>query len=181
MLPLHRIVWSAAEWVDTIASIPPDGALPARVVLAPSREAGMAIHATLLRAERPDLLAGLHVLTPYIAALQTLAHAGIACVPGEDALRAARVAWVAERGVSLQSFDASLLRSGRGWEDAVATALADLDDALVTREDMRATGDARLADLATVWEACELAAGTSWTRARVLREATSALVRDPPV
>lgn len=179
MLPLHRIVWSAAEWVEAIASAAADGVLPTRVVLAPSHEAGMAIRATLSRAPRPDLLAGLHIITPFVAALQTLAHAGIACVPGEDALRAARVAWVAERGVSLHSFDVALLQSGRGWEDAVATALADLDDANVTRQDMRATGDARLADLATLWDACESAAGTSWTRARVLREAATALASDP--
>ena len=179
MLPLHRIVWSATEWVEAIASAATDGALPTRILLAPSQEAGMAIRATLLRAERPDLLAGLHILTPFVAAMQTLAHAGIACVAGEDALRAARVTWVAERGVSLHSLDVALLQSGRGWEAAVATALADLDDANVTRQDLRATGDARLADLATLGDACELAAGTSWTRARVLRAAAAALASDP--
>lgn len=179
MHPLHAIVWSAAEWVDVLASLPVSDALPARTLLVPSTEAGHAIRAALVRAQRPDLLAGLQILTPHTAALATLARAGIACDADEDRVRAARVAWIAQQDrLTLTTLPSALLASGRGWDEAVATAIGDCEAACLTPAALRDSGMARLADFATVWEACDEAAGTSWTRARVLREAAAVLQRD---
>ncbi len=172
---LHRIVWSAAEWVETLAAIPAVGELPARTLLVPSHEAGLGIRDVVLRAGRPDLLAGLRILTPSLAAQEVLAAAGIAWREGEDDRRAARIQQVAPALPSLQTIPLGALVGGQGWDAALASALAMLEGACLLPTDLRASGEPRALDLAAVWDACDAAAGLSWTRGRILREATTLL------
>ncbi|MGH8643535.1 MAG: PD-(D/E)XK nuclease family protein [Gammaproteobacteria bacterium] len=89
-----------------------------------------------------------------------------------------RLVTVFRRELPLSYFHLEDLRRMRGWEDAFATTIGDLEAAGLAPSDLPDDGR-RLRDLRVIWEALAESAGTSWTRARVFAEAASALEARP--
>jgi RecB family exonuclease len=184
--PSIEVLWSTRAWAEAIARLPVSGPLPCRTVLVPRERVAHALRRELIRAGHDAALGGTRFLTPVAAALTVLEAAGIACEPGEEALRSARMLTLLRQGVSLTHFPLELLRGKPGWDEAFAHTISDLEtaalrpDALLTaaREHPADTAS-RLRDIATVWAALDEAAGASWTSARILSEAEIALERAP--
>ncbi len=167
-----------ASLAAAVASLPAPGPLPARTVLVPSERHAHAIRRALVRSGHEAALAGTRFVGPLTAAMEILHSAGVGFSPGEEALRPARLLSLFREGLPLEHFDPELLRTTRGWDEAFASAIGDLEAAGLSPGDLPAdTGQAR--DLALLWTRVATAAGTSWTRARVLLEAAARVGHDP--
>lgn len=180
-------LWSTRAWAEAIARLPGSGPLPCRTVLVPRERVAHALRGELIRTGHEAALAGTRFVTPVAAALAVLDAAGIACEPGEEPLRPARMLTVLRDGARLEHFPLALLRDKPGWDEAFAHTIGDLEAAALRPNTLLAAGDypadiaARLRDIATVWTALDEAAGASWTTARILTEAQTALARAPHV
>jgi hypothetical protein len=73
--------------------------------------------------------------------------------------------------LSLTHFPPELLRSRPGWDQAFAETIVDLEGAGLRPEDLEASDDGRLRDIALIWRALDASAGSSWTAQRIFREA----------
>jgi hypothetical protein len=168
---------TVASTADAIAAFPAGGPLPSRTVLVPSERHAHALRRALARSGRGAILAGSRFLGPLTAALEVLQTAGVAFSAGEDRLRPARLLALFRQDLPLEHFDRDLLRSTRGWDDAFAAAIGDLEAAGLSPGDLPAdTAHAR--DLALVWSRVAAEAGSSFTAARIALEAAALLGRD---
>jgi hypothetical protein len=98
--------------------------------------------------------------------------------PGRgDRLRPARLLALFSEDLRLEHFDLPLLRETRGWNESFASAIADLEAAGLSPDDLPAdTPQAR--DLALLWKRVAVGTGASFGRARVYLEAAALLTRD---
>jgi len=166
-----------AAWAKAVATLPAAGPLPCRTVLVPSERHAHALRRDLARTGNSRLLAGTRFVGPLTAAIEVLHAAGIAHVPGEEALRPGRLLSLFSEGLPLEHFDVGLLRSTRGWHEAFAHAIGVLESAGLAPADLpRDTPHAR--DLALVWSRIATQAGASFTAARTYLEAAAILERD---
>ena len=167
-----------SAWADAIAALPAAGLLPARTVLVPSERHAHALRRALVRTGRDSVLAGARFVGPLTAALEVLRAAGVAFSDGEDSLRPARLLALFREDLPLGHFDLELLRRTRGWDETFAAAIGDLEAAGLSPSDL--PGDtAQGRDLALLWSRVEADAGSSFSAARVYREAAAVLARDP--
>jgi RecB family exonuclease len=105
-----------------------------------------------------------------------LQAAGVDFVPGETALRPARLLAVLRAGVSLAHFPLDLLTSRPGWDEALARTIADLEAAGLRPEDLEGpAAAARVRDVVSVWQGLDESAGPSWTIQRIYLEAALTL------
>jgi hypothetical protein len=110
--------------------------------------------------------------------MEVLHTAGVPFSSGEDGLRPARLLALFREALPLEHFDLALLLETRGWDDAFASAIGDLEAAGLAPADL--PGDtAHARDLALVWSPVVAEAGTSFSRTRVYLEAAALLSRDP--
>ena len=166
---------SRAAW---LAELPTEAVLPERTVIVRSEAQAHCWRRDLAAADRPDLLLGTRFVTPLGAAVALLELAGVELLVGEETVRGARIAALLQQDLVFHGFDLRVLRERPGWEDALATTIGDIEAACIDPQSLRAAADPRCADLALLIEKLDGAAGTSWTAARVLREATALLRAD---
>jgi RecB family exonuclease len=191
------VLWTTREWAEAVASLPAAPPLPSRTVLVPRERVAHGLRREILRLGRPDALAGTRFITPVAAAAAVLRAARVEFTPGEEAARPARLLALFRGGLALDRFSPELVRSSPGWDEAFARTISDLEVAGLDADDLagpgasgvpgdaapgaqaRCDGDPGLADVARVWRALDAAAGTSWTTARILREASRTLGARP--
>jgi len=169
------VLWNAREWAEAIARLPTELPLLCRTALVPRERVAHTLRRQMVRTGRVDLLAGTRFLTPATAAGEVLGAAGIMFTPGEEPLRSARLVALFRQGLSLEHFPLALLQDKPGWDEAFAATIGDLEAAGLRPGTLRERDVPRLSDIATVWEALDAAAGSSWTTARVVIEAAKVL------
>ncbi|NMC68764.1 MAG: PD-(D/E)XK nuclease family protein, partial [Myxococcales bacterium] len=169
------VLWSTADWARAVADLPVEGPLPDATVIVPHVRAAHALRRELLRLGRADRLAGTRFVSPFTAARETLEAAGVRFSTGEEALRPLRIRALLRQRPALRHFRPERLRDMPGWDEAFARAIDELEGAGWTPSDLLEAVDPRAADLGLLWQRIDAAAGTSWTAARVLREATARL------
>lgn len=152
--------------------------LPERTVIVGNEATAHAWRRDIVDA-RPDLLIGTRFITPIAAATAVLELAGVTFSTGEEAVRAARVVALFDEDLAFEAFDLDVLRGGRGWGDALAWTLGEVEGALLDVGTLASSPDLRCRDLARILERLDQLAGPSWTIARLLREATCRLGADP--
>lgn len=166
-----------ASWADAVIALDARGPLPTRIVLVPSEA-----HAHALRVElvgrAPHALAGTRFLTIAAVARAVLEHASVAYRIGEEARRPLRLRKLFRAGLVLATYRAEELRT-KGWEDAFASSIEQLESAALRPDDLERIGAPRATDLATVWRAVEEDAATSWTVHRIMAEAHDVLRAAP--
>ncbi|HEU4382132.1 MAG TPA: PD-(D/E)XK nuclease family protein [Anaeromyxobacteraceae bacterium] len=165
-----------ASLAAAVAALPAAGPLPARTVLVPSERHAHALRRAMIRSGLGAALAGTRLIGPYTAAVEVLRAAGVPFSPGEDRLRPARLLALFEERLPLEHFELDLLRETRGWDEAFASAIADLEAAGLSPSDLPDAPEAR--DLALLWKRLTAEAGPSFGRARVSLEAAALLARD---
>jgi hypothetical protein len=171
------LVHTLASWADAVAALPATGALPSRTVLVPSERHAHALRRELARSGRGAALAGTRFLGPLTAAIEVLQTAGVRFTPGEDGLRAPRLLALFREDLPFEHFDLELLRTTRGWDDAFAAAIADLEAGGLAPGDLP-EDSAAARDLARLWARVAADAGASWGSARMYREAAALLGRE---
>jgi hypothetical protein len=172
------LVDSLAACADSIAALPATGPLPSRTVVVSSERHAHALRCALVRGGHGAALAGTRFVGPVTAAMEVLQAAGVAFSGGEDALRPARLLALFREELPLRHFDLELLRTTRGWDDAFASAIRDLEAAGLSPSDLP-TDTPHARDLALLWSRVATDAGTSFSSARILLEAAAILARDP--
>ncbi|WP_050433867.1 PD-(D/E)XK nuclease family protein [Chondromyces crocatus] len=150
-----------------------------RTVLVPHGRAAHGLRRELLRLGRPEGLAGTRFVTVAGAAAAVLRTAETSFTAGEESMREARLAALFREALPLERFDIAQLRSSRGWEEAFARTLRDLEAQGFGPRDLLVQAGPRERDVATLWAAAERAAGSSVTTPRLLREAASVLTTTP--
>jgi RecB family exonuclease len=173
------VFWTTRDWAEAIAARPAGGPLPCRAVLVPRERVAHALRRELIRAGHASVLAGTRFIPAPAAAGAVLQAAGLEFTPGGEALRAIRLLALFRGPLPLQHFSTRLLQDKPGWDEAFTRTITDLEAAGLSPEALEAEGDARLADVATIWRALNHLAGASWTTARIYREAASVLERQP--
>lgn len=171
------VFWSIRDFAQAVVDLPAAGSLPTRTVLVPNARVAHALRRELLRMGQPAALAGTRFVGFAAAAAEVLQAVGTVFTAGEEALRVVRVRTVLGQRPKLKAFDLKLLTEKPGWDEALASAIGTLEDAGVRAGDLPASDV--LGDVRTVWERVEAAAGSSWTRARILREAAAVLRTKP--
>lgn len=164
-----------ARWLDELDV---DGPLPERTVIVRNEAIAHAWRRDVIDG-RPELLIGTRFVTPIAAALTVLELDGVQCSVSEEAVRAARIVALLDEDLPLQAFDLFVLRERRGWCDALASTLDEIEGAAIELATLRASGDPRCRDLALLLERLDPLAGLSWTTARMLHEATARLLAKP--
>lgn len=173
-----RVAWNIAETAQVVASLySRSERLPVRTVVVPNGRVAHAIRRELVWTGEARALNGTRFVLAESLAADTLEDAGVDFVEGEDAQRPFRVSALLEEEssrISLESLDIRLLRQAPGWNDAIARTISDLEAAGFRSDTFRVAAEtARERDLASLWEALDSAAGTSWTRSRILFEAAT--------
>lgn len=163
-------------WLDELHA---PGPLPERTVLVRNEAVAHCWRRELAAAGRAELLIGTRFTTPLAAATATLDLAGVAFTPGEAAVRAARIEALLHEPLPLHAFDLEVLRTRPGWGAALASTLSDLEAAGIDAAALAAAEDPRCRDLAMLRARIDALAGSSWTAARILGEATARLAADP--
>jgi hypothetical protein len=170
----HAIGLVAQTRVRWLSELPASAPLPERTVIV-SNEATAHAWRREIADVRPDLLIGTRFITPIGAAVHLLERESVPFSTGEEAVRGARIVSLLAEDLGFQAFDSSLLREGRGWGDALASTLGEVEGAGLNAQALEASDDPRCRDLARLLDRLERVAGLSWTTARVLREATARL------
>ncbi|MBI5500832.1 MAG: PD-(D/E)XK nuclease family protein [Deltaproteobacteria bacterium] len=170
-----RVLWSTADWARAVAELPRKHPLPEASVLVPNERTAHALRRELCRLGLADRLPGIRFVSPFTAARETLLAAGVTFTAGEEALRPLRVRRLLRRERPMRYFDSIQLRSRPGWDDAFARTITELEGAGLSSSELLRAAQAREADLAAVWTELDAEAGTSWTAARILREAAERL------
>ncbi|MFQ5667641.1 MAG: PD-(D/E)XK nuclease family protein [Candidatus Binatia bacterium] len=185
--PLRRV----AEHLENI----PQGPGRRAVVLVPAERHAHAIRRYVcVERAHPAHLAGVLFLPPVEFARELLLRAGTVRRPGWEAVRRLRILqlFASETlGAQLRYFKATQLCSGRGYGDAFARTIAELEASgldvpgthavarQLAREDQRAAD--RLHDVAVIWQAADAGAGTRATGTQVLAAASALVVTRPQV
>jgi hypothetical protein len=174
-----RVFWGIRDWVRAIVELPVQGPLPCRAVLVPNERVAHALRRELIRTGHADVLAGTRFVAPIHAAVEVLQMGGVAFNPGEEQLRPTRLGILFRGAVPLRYFSPELLRTTLGWDEAFARTIGDLENAGLSPDDLSASSDLRLQDVAAIWRALQESAGTSWTSGRILTEAARLLEAEP--
>src|SRR6266542_51867 len=160
--------------------MPVQGPLPCRTVLVPRERVAHVLRRELIRAQRPEVLAGTRFVPTASTAIEVLRLAGRAFEPGEEALRAARLLVLFRSDLPIGHFRLDLLRSNPGWDEAFARTISDLEGAGLRPADLEFAGaPVLLRDVAAIWRALDDSAGFSWTIQRVYCEAAALLEGEP--
>lgn len=170
------LVTVRAAW---LAALEVTAALPERTVIVRTEAVAHTWRRDLVAIGRPDLLLGTRFVTPIGAAVAVLERAGVTFTTGEEAVRASRIGPLLHERLRLRAYELEVLRDRPGWSTALAATLNDLEGAGLDVAALRAAADARCTDLAMLLERIDKLAGTAWTTARTLREATARLRADP--
>lgn len=171
------IISSTEEAVRAVLSLPSAGLLPARTVLVPNNRVAHTLRRELLLLGHHTALAGTRFIPPVAAAVEVLRVAGLSFDEGEEVLRPRRLLAVFRSDLQLRYFDLRFIREAPGWEEAFASTIGELEAAGLSPQDLPQDGG-RFEDVKTVWGAVERSAEGSWTRARILLEASAVLERD---
>jgi RecB family exonuclease len=188
--PLALREWLVG-WLETLpASLTRRG-----VLLLPSEALAHQLRRhVVVTAGQPGLLLGVAMQRPSLFAADLLTRAGRPRAPGHEPVRWLLLRDLFERRAlaeRLRYFKAAELSTGRGYVDAFARAIADLEAAGLTPADLRRAvateeeGDPldsdRLLDVATVWEATvEGGDGTRLTSTGLVA-AASRVLKDRPL
>ncbi len=168
------MIWSLREWAQAIAALPV-GSLPARTVVVPRLRVATALKRELAQLA-PRALLGTMFVTASLAAREVLSLADIQLEGGEEAARPVRLRhWFSKRP-ALKHFDVDVLHEARGWSDAFAKTLGELEAARLTPQALRARNRPQLDDLALALDAQADAAETSVTNETLLGCATDVLL-----
>ncbi len=171
-----------SDFCEALTSLPVSASLPVRAALVPNEAHAHALRRELARSGRTSLLAGTRCLSITQLAREILHGAGVTFECGEEGMRAARLRGVFREPPPLRYFSANQLRDTPGWDRAFARTIGDLEAGALTPELLAGCAeDPRARDVADVWAALDRIAGSSWTRARIVREAARALARDPSI
>jgi hypothetical protein len=173
------LLHSLDDQAAAVAALPASGALPVRTVLVPTERHAHALRRALVRSGRSTVLAGTRFAGPLTLAQEVLAEAGRDFTSGEESLRAARLLALFEKELPLEYFERGLLRDTRGWPDAFAAAIGDLEGAGLSPDRLPTTSKP-WRDVAMLWREVDSAAGNSFTGARVFLEAAAALQNGSP-
>ncbi len=175
------VALDAAEWARAIAALPAVGPLPVRTGLVPNGRVAHSLRRELLRAGLADTLAGTLFRPIHLAAEDVLHATRVEFTAGEEALRPARLTTLFREPLTLEYFDPSLLRTARGWEEAFARTIFDLEVAGLRPGDLPTAkdDDSRWRDVATVWRCVDELAGTSWSTPRIILEAATRIEVQP--
>ncbi|MGE3456925.1 MAG: PD-(D/E)XK nuclease family protein [Kofleriaceae bacterium] len=174
--PAGHIAEARLRWLSELVV---SGSLPMRTIIVPNEATGHAWRRDIVVGE-PALLLGTQFITPIGAALTLLeADTGLTFSVGEEAVRAARIAALLREDITFEHFDLTVLREGRGWGQALASTLNELERAGFDAEALGRSEIASCRDLSRILGRLDDVAGLSWTMARVLREATVRLIADP--
>ncbi|HXG03385.1 MAG TPA: hypothetical protein VNO23_08255 [Candidatus Binatia bacterium] len=174
-----RVFYTLRDQAGAVAALPIGGTLPCRTVLVPGEPAAHALRGELIRGGHGAVLAGTRFILVTPGDIHVLHAAGVQFAAGEEALRPIRLLTLVRGSLPLRHYPASLLRDRPGCDHGFARAVADLEAAGLSPDHLDAAGDARLADVATVWRTLDETAGRSWTAARIYREAAAVLEREP--
>jgi hypothetical protein len=156
--------------------MPVVGPWPERVVLVPDEPHAHALRVELV-ARAPSALIGTRCLTAAVAARWVLDAAGVAYRAGEEDRRRLRLRKLFRGTLALRAYRSEQLRA-RGWEEAFAESIAQLEGAGMRPEDIECIDEQRAADLAGIWRALDEDAAESWTLHRIVREAAVRLEID---
>lgn len=167
-----HVGWTIDDVVDRALALEATGPLPSRTVLVPHARMAHALRRALIEREA-KAVAGIELLTPLRLAERLLRFAGVEFTTGEEELRAARLRLLFRTITGLQHFSTALFAATRGWPEAFALTIAELEASDVTVAALRRVGDARADDLALVWDAVDNEAANSWSMPRVIREAAN--------
>ncbi len=175
--PTNGLVAEArARWLSELSV---SATLPTRTVIVPNEATAHAWRRDVV-VTQPGVLLGTRFLTPVGAAISLLeSDTSVVFFTGEEAIRAARVAALLREDITFEHFDLTVLREGRGWGNALASTLNELESAGFDATALARSEISSCRDLSTLLERLNAAAGSSWTSARVLREATARLIADP--
>ncbi len=174
----HAFGLIAEARVRWLSDLEVDSRLPERTVVVRNEAVAHAWRREVVDA-RPELLIGTRFVTPIAAATSVLERAGVQFSLGEEAVRAARIVSLISESLALKTFDLDVLREGRGWGDALASTLSEIEAATIDLHTLKSRLGARGDDLALLLERLDLLAGSSWTASRMLREATARVLRAP--
>jgi hypothetical protein len=175
-----------------LESIPAQPTRRAVVLVAAERQAHAIRRYLCVDRQRPQALAGVLFLRPPELAREVLLRAGRARVHGWNEVRRLHIFQLFESVAlreELRYFAAEQLRSGRGYAEAFARTIADLeasglDPELATAvaerlaEHDRRSAD-RLHDVAVTWKAADAPRSLLATTAQLLAEATDFVRADP--
>ncbi len=167
---------SIDRWAAAISALPVREPFPTRIVLVPSEAHSHALRAHLA-ARTPKVLVGTRFFTAAAAARAVLDAAGVRYADGEEHRRRLRVRKVLRMRPILRGYSPDAIQT-KGWEEAFASTIDQLESAGLRPEHLDALDEPRSADLATIWRALELDAGSSWTVPRMMIEAAR-LLEDP--
>lgn len=175
-----QVLWGARDWAGAVARLPAAHPLPTRTVLVPAEAVAHSLRRELIRAGLQPALAGTRFLPTAIAAVEVLQAAGVSFRAGEEGRRRARVLALLHRGLRLEHFSLDLLQTRRGWDEAFAKTIHDLEGAGFTPDDLQQDGaSARLKDLAAIWRVLDESAASSWSTHRIYLEAARVLEGSP--
>jgi len=146
---------------------------------------------TVLR--EPQLLAGVTLLRPVDLAREVVVRGGVSCAAGWEDMRRLRIGHIFESTTALtaelQYFNREQLRSGRGYADAFARTIGDLEDSGLECSDTlslaqsltahEASTAMRLNDVAVVWRAADASTRQMLSAAEILARAATLLQQSP--
>ncbi|MBI5487728.1 MAG: PD-(D/E)XK nuclease family protein [Deltaproteobacteria bacterium] len=170
-----HVLWSTANWARAVAALPLEPPLPEATVIVPNERAAHALRRELCRLGLADRLPGVRFVSPFTAARETLLAAGVTFTAGEESLRPLRVRGLLRRERRMRYFDPVQLRTRPGWDEAFARTITELEGAGESARDPALAVDLREADLFALWRELDAEAGSSWSAARILREAAERL------
>ncbi len=187
---------TAGDPIPQVAAVlraAPVAGLPRAVVLLPSERHAHALRRYVcVQLQEPRLLAGTMLLRPVDLAREIVVRSGQACAAGWEEIRRLRILHIFEStqlAASLRYFNLEQLRSGRGYADAFARTIGDLessgiefDRALDLAGELAAADESaamRLHDVAVVWRAVDAGQRQCRSSAETLALASTILRAQP--
>ena len=165
---------SLADHAAAVEALPAEGTFPVRTAIVSSERQAHTLRKALLRAGKGAVLGGTRFVGAGTLAREILEADSVAFTPGEEALRPARILALLEDDLAFEYFHLDLLRSAPGWPEAFAGAISDLEGAGLDPTQLPVTSPP-WRDVQRLWTLLDAAAGTSFTAARIYREATARL------
>ena len=174
-----HIYWDVEGLIERLFAWRPETPFPVRTVIVPNGRVAHVLRRALARHQRGDVLAGTRFSSPVSLAAQVLREASVHFIPGEESLRTTRLRVLFDQGLAPDYFGNNLLKTTRGWDEAFARTIADLERAALRPDDLSTLDAPAAHGVKAVWAALDEAAGCSWTNARMLIEAAARLEATP--
>jgi hypothetical protein len=166
-------VASASDTAHVLSGLEAPGPLPVRTLVVPGGRYVHAVRKALLERGRTDVLAGLDAITAVELSTRALEMAGVSFERGEEEARVLRIDRRLASGEVPAGFEREAILRARGWGEAFARVVGELEGAGLRPEDLRAHEDARVRGIAALWASLDEEAAHRWTRARILVEAVA--------